>query len=176
MSSPPTTPPTQAPDPSHGPQLPVKYRDATTAYLLWAGGFIGLAGLHRFYTDKPISGLVWLFTAGLCGIGQLVDAFFIPGQIAAANARLSLQAPASAPPPQLPAPRRISKADAMRIALCRAAKDNGGVLTVTDAVMVTGHPHEEVEKALDEMARRRWVDIDNHPDSGVIIYRFLDFA
>ena len=45
-----------------------------------------------------------------------------------------------------------------------------------DAVLATGEPHEEIEKHLDEMARQRWVDIDNHPDSGVVVYRFTDFA
>jgi len=156
--------------------VPVKYRDPGTGYMLWAAGFVGFCGLHRFYADKPISGLIWLFTAGLCGIGQVLDVFFVPGQVAAANARLALAAPNGAPPPQLPAPRRISKKDALRIALCRAAKENGGILTVTDAVLATGRPHEEIEKHLDEMARQRWVDIDNHPDSGVLIYRFIDFA
>ena len=64
----------------------------------------------------------------------------------------------------------------MRIDLCQAAKTNDGILTVTDAVLATGTTHEQAEKALDEMAKRRWVEIDNHPDSGVVIYRFTDFA
>ena len=156
--------------------VPVNYRDQTTGFILWAGGFLGLCGLHRFYADKPFTGLLWLFTAGLCGIGQILDVFFVPGQIAAANARLALAAPVGASQPRLPPPRRISRKDALRIALCRAAKDNGGILTVTDAVLATGEPHEEIEKHLDEMARQRWVDIDNHPDSGVVVYRFTDFA
>lgn len=159
-----------------GVHIPVRYRDETTAYLLWAVGFAGLCGMHRFYADRPVSGLLWLVTFGFCGVGQLLDAFFVPGQVAAANARLALTAPVAYPPPQLPPPRRVRRKDALRIALCRAAKDNAGILTVTDAVMATGLPHEEVAAALDDMARQRWVEIDNHPRSGVVIYRFTDFA
>ena len=44
-------------------------------YLLWIFGF---TGSHRFYYGKPISGTIWFFTAGLCGIGWIVDLFLIP--------------------------------------------------------------------------------------------------
>ena len=57
------------------------------AYLLWCAGLIGFCGLHRFYAGKPVSGLVWLFTAGLLFVGQLVDLFLIPGMVERANRR-----------------------------------------------------------------------------------------
>lgn len=44
-------------------------------YLLWIFGF---TGAHRFYFGKPISGAIWFFTFGLCGIGWLIDVFLIP--------------------------------------------------------------------------------------------------
>jgi TM2 domain-containing membrane protein YozV len=43
-------------------------------YLLWIFGF---TGAHRFYFGKPLSGLIWFFTAGLLGIGWLIDLFLI---------------------------------------------------------------------------------------------------
>lgn len=44
-------------------------------YLLWIFGF---TGAHRFYFGKPITGVIWFFTAGLLLIGWIVDLFFIP--------------------------------------------------------------------------------------------------
>jgi TM2 domain-containing membrane protein YozV len=56
------------------------------AYLLWCACFFGIFGLHRFYAGKMLTGILWLLTAGLLGIGQLVDLILIPGMIADANA------------------------------------------------------------------------------------------
>ena len=44
-------------------------------YLLWLFGF---TGAHRFYYGKPITGTIWFFSFGLCGVGWLVDAFLLP--------------------------------------------------------------------------------------------------
>ena len=39
--------------------------------------FLGYFGAHRFYVGKNGTGLVWLFTCGLCGIGWIVDCITI---------------------------------------------------------------------------------------------------
>lgn len=45
-----------------------------TAYLL---GFpLGFTGAHHFYLGRPIFGIVYLFTLGLCGIGKSSHVLF----------------------------------------------------------------------------------------------------
>jgi TM2 domain-containing membrane protein YozV len=56
-------------------------RSVGTAYLLWVLCLFGVCGLHRFYSGRPISGVIWLFTMGFCWVGQVIDLIFIPRMI-----------------------------------------------------------------------------------------------
>jgi len=150
------------------------------SYALWCAWLFGAAGIHRFYLGKFGTGILWFLTFGLLGVGQIYDLFAMkslvrkadvqaghvphPRQIALARARGSLQ-PAKADPPQT-----------LQQALLQVAVKNGGELTVTQAVMATNRNFEEVETALDEMVDKGYVDIDNAPGSGVIVYRFPELA
>ena len=54
---------------------------SSTAYLLWFLGIFGLLGLHRFYLGRHWTGLLWLVTGGLCGLGALIDLVLIPSMV-----------------------------------------------------------------------------------------------
>jgi putative drug exporter of the RND superfamily len=56
------------------------------AYLWWF--FLGLFGAHHFYLGQHRRGWLYLGTAGLCGLGWLVDPFLLPRQVRGVNARL----------------------------------------------------------------------------------------
>jgi TM2 domain-containing membrane protein YozV len=58
--------------------------DYNIAWLLLT--FLGLLGLHRMYMGKWISGIVYLCTAGLLGIGYLYDFWTLNDQITIVNA------------------------------------------------------------------------------------------
>jgi len=49
--------------------------------------FLGLLGLHRFYMGKWVTGIVYLCTAGLLGLGYLYDFWTLNDQITIANVR-----------------------------------------------------------------------------------------
>ena len=43
--------------------------------------FLGVLGIHRLYIGKFLTGLLWMFTGGLCGIGWLYDFCTLNGQV-----------------------------------------------------------------------------------------------
>ena len=65
-------------------------RSVAVAYLLWILGLFGICGVHRFYSGKVFTGLLWLFTFGLLGFGQLIDLLLIPGMVENANLRAAM--------------------------------------------------------------------------------------
>ncbi len=55
----------------------------TVAWVLLT--FLGLFGIHRFYMGKWVTGIVYLCTAGLFGIGYLYDFWTLNDQITVVN-------------------------------------------------------------------------------------------
>ena len=149
-------------------------KDKTIAYLLWCGCFVGVCGLHRIYNGKYGTGFLWLFTLGLCGIGQFIDLFTIPGMVDDTNNRLLVQAmgaqalPGGAPGVLRRLPRTTEE---FQVALVQAASGHRGRLTVAEAVAATGRGFKEVEKQLLEMARSGYIEADSD-DAGQEFYVF----
>jgi TM2 domain-containing membrane protein YozV len=64
-----------------------RYESGPTDYdLAWILlTFLGMFGVHRFYMGKIISGLIYLLTFGLFGLGVLYDLFTLNGQVSELN-------------------------------------------------------------------------------------------
>jgi TM2 domain-containing membrane protein YozV len=152
----------------------------SSAYIFWLGCLLGLHGLHRLYNGKVGTGLLWLFTFGLFGVGQLVDLFLIPDMVEDYNAKLRARLGVSAvgvPLSESVVATTLAKPDSqeqLMVKLLKAAAARNGKLSVTQGVMDTGASFSEVEGVLKQMVKSGYVRVDNHPDSGIILYDFLE--
>ena len=73
----------------------VSSKNKGIAYILWLLGFAGVCGLHRLYVGKLGSGLLYLFTFGFFGIGQLIDLFLTSDMVDEWNRNLATSLPHS---------------------------------------------------------------------------------
>lgn len=156
------------------------------AYLCWAAGFLGVAGLHRFYNGKVKTGILWLLTLGFCGIGQLIDLFLLPRMVEEHNRRRGESASPPVQPvsptvlttyPRFPLLQLFPKhSEPLRVKLLQVAHSQGGKLSVTQGVWATGASFQEVEATLGEMMKAGYVSIDNDPETGIILYDFHELA
>lgn len=154
--------------------------DTRTSYIFWLGCFLGIGGLHRLYNKKMLSGLLWLCTGGLFGVGQLLDLILIPSMVDEHNQeirrRLGLSqvgvplTPTTIATTLYQPPTR----DHLMVKLVNAAHSRGGQLSVTQGVLDTGASFTEVEVTLKDMLKNGYVTLDNHPVSGVVLYDFIE--
>jgi hypothetical protein len=156
----------------------------STAFLLWLTCLVGLCGLHRFYLGRTGTGLLYLFTFGLFGVGQLVDLIRLRQLVQDENLeREALRAlaekrglPGAGRKQLRSAPVVDEGPETMRVKLLNAAAARNGQLSVTEGVMATGKPFAAVEAELDAMAKSGYVGISNDPESGRVIYTFGELA
>lgn len=150
------------------------------SYLLWLLGFAGLAGLHRLYNGKIGTGLLWLCTGGLLGVGQVIDLFLVPDMAEEQKIRLLARAGSPYGTSTRPIVTQTVAAQAMAtqqqgmVKLLKAARHHRGELSVTQAVLATEMGFAEVETLLREMVKLGYVSVENHPQTGVVVYHFLE--
>ena len=152
-------------------------KEKGTAYILWAACFLGVAGLQRLYAGKIGTGLLYLFTFGLFGVGQFVDLFLIPRMVEDANNRLALegvdvrQLGRGGARAALTGKRIPRTTEEFQVALVQAAMGRGGKLSASEAVSETGRGFKEVKRQLDEMVVNGFIEMDSD-DDGQEFYRF----
>ncbi len=139
--------------------------------------FTFLNGLHRLYNGKTKTGLLWLCTFGLFGVGQFVDLFLISNMVEEHDQKLRLKAglsPLGVPLTQAAVASQVYQpsGDQLMVKLLEAAENRGGTLTVTQGVRATGASFTEVEAVLKDMLKSGYVKIDNDPVTGAVTYHF----
>ena len=171
---------TPAGEPKSSAPPPPTAKSLWSAYLNWA--LLGPFGVHRSDLDRP----TWLWVVLLWGqaafalvtanyfffIGAaallVVDAFEIPGWVRQYNQSVAASIGA--------AKAKEEKAQDLRTLLLHAAHRGDGRLTVTQAVMASGQDWDRVEGCLRGMVQAGYVDVDNEPNSGVIVYLFPELV
>lgn len=82
----------QQPHKQYVKYVPVGYVDTHHLALAYIAWLFGIFGAHRFFLGRPWSGLLYLLTLGLLGIGWIVDLFLIPGMVQDCRARYQIGA------------------------------------------------------------------------------------
>jgi predicted transcriptional regulator len=155
-----------------------------TSYILWFVWIFGLAGLHRLYNRQVITGLIWFFTWGLFGFGQLIDLVLIPGMVEQHNlrARARLGTMSGRVPLYVPATNvemlvqgqylvQPSQAqEQIILKLLQVIKARGGTLSIAQGSLDTGCSFKEVETALERMVDLGYITAEREQTSGVVVY------
>ena len=161
------------------------------AYLLWLFSGCGALGFHRFYLGKIPTGLLWMFTCGLGMIGSVYDFLTLPGQVREANFRKALYdqgnrvyRPAGQPDnnwryandAQFKVMNRKGheKEKPERVIL-KLAKENDGILTVSEVALGADIPIEEAKKILEALVSKGFAELRVRK-SGSIVYVITDMA
>ena len=167
-----------------------------TAYILWSFCVFGICGVHRLYLGRIVSGLLYLFTFGLFGFGQLIDLLLIPGMTRERNLYL-LQKSTSKRLSHLTdvheailkqrdinssydkktqqnlssVHKQESDLDPM-LKLLKVAASHNNVLSLGQAVISMELPVETVEKLLQKALKQGLANIDNDEQTGAVRYHF----
>jgi TM2 domain-containing membrane protein YozV len=149
--------------------LPVRgeRRSLAVSYLLWCLGLVGVCGLQRFYNGRPLSGMVWLFSLGLCGFGQLLDLLLMPRLVEQANRSWQLEEALTA----LEAQQGVSL-ERQLLALARRSGDRG--FTLNDAILEISLPASAdssvVSGEIERLLHAQLLDVGNDL-RGRVVYR-----
>jgi len=151
------------------------------AYLLWAIGGFGALGFHRFYLGKIPSGVLWMFTGGLCMIGSIYDFFTLSRQVENANIRhafingsprsdLSSQKWRNINDGKI---RIINEKDNVERVILKVAKENKGILSASDLALAANISIEESKKELDSLVTKGFAELRVR-QSGTLVYAIPD--
>ena len=121
--------------------------------------------MQRFYNRRPVSGILYLLTFGICGLGQLIDLFLIPGFVESSNYPLLLEEAIAAKQLQDPLDRQL-------LLLARRSGSLG--FSINDAVLALEPSGvfdvAAVRAEIERLLHADLLDITNN-QQGRVVYR-----
>ena len=169
------------------------------AYVLWCACLFGGCGIHRFYLGKYGTGLLYFFTFGLFGIGQLIDLFRLGDMVEKENLKTQLRqgatvnvnihgaagqpnvvvehrqmAQAVPPPLSRSMKEEPETGKALEAKILRLARNFQGRLTPLELAANSSLSLEEADHALENIVRRGYANMEVS-DTGAIVYEFPGF-
>jgi len=149
------------------------------AYLLWVVSGCGALGFHRFYLGKIGTGILWMLTGGLLGIGSIYDLVTMPKQVREANILKSVRDGSirfdgtylhSINGSQT---SLISEREDIEHVILRVAKTNNGIITASELALAGRTSIEEAKRALDTMVTKGHAELRVR-QSGTLVYSIPD--
>ena len=157
-----------------------------TAYLLWLASFFGVSGLHRLYIGKIGSGIIYLLTWGLFGLGTIYDGITMPDQVRQANLRLRMRGMldddldeaaelAYGRERPLPGPGRSRPpAESPEHVILRVAKANHGIASPAEIALEGNLSTDAAREQLDSLVDKGIGEVRVRKN-GSLVYVFPDF-
>jgi len=150
------------------------------AYLLWLISGFGALGFHRFYLGKIGSGLLYVLTGGLFGIGCVYDLFTLPLQVREANLRIGwrnalYERPMREVGNSSARSSEKEKKESLERVILRTAKKNNGITTPTEVALEGDRSLDEAKSALDKLVAKGYAEL-RVSKNGSLLYFFSDFS
>lgn len=153
------------------------------AYLLWLFSGFGALGFHRFYLNKPVTGVLWIMTGGLGMVGSAYDFFTLPNQVREANIRAEVRKALDMGARGSLAARfgytaedrsEYRQKESLERTILRVAKKNAGLATPSEVALESEATIENARAALDKLASKGFAELRVRK-SGAIVYAFPEF-
>ncbi|MDR2662244.1 MAG: TM2 domain-containing protein, partial [Treponema sp.] len=146
------------------------------------------AGLHRFYLGKIPSGLLWLCTGGLLGVGSIYDFFTLGRQVREANYHSALTGRARRPGSggergswrnvedgEIRIVREDNKKENPERAILRIAKNNRGIITPGSLALEADISIDEAKKQLEMLVSKGFAELRVRK-TGTMVYVIPEFT
>ena len=156
------------------------------AYLLWLISGFGALGFHRFYLGRFGTGLLYLFTGGLFGLGGLFDLFYIPTMVREANLQAHYrdaifgdfdgqkQGYNSTNWSGLGSFFQSKTKESMERVILKTAKRDGGIVSPGEVALQAEVTIEDAKEYLEKLVKQGYAEM-RVKKTGMLVYVFPEF-